>query len=63
MELSSSGVKFRYRRQTGFGTSVTDRRTVPPLLAFVLVRGAEDKGFEPLRGCPQHAFQACALGH
>lgn len=24
---------------------------------------AEDKGFEPLRGCPQHAFQACALGH
>jgi hypothetical protein len=32
-------------------------------LAFALVRGAEDKGFEPLRGCPQHAFQACALGH
>jgi hypothetical protein len=28
-----------------------------------LVRVAEDKGFEPLRGCPQHAFQACALGH
>jgi Bacterial regulatory proteins, luxR family len=25
--------------------------------------GAEDKGFEPLRGLPQHAFQACALGH
>jgi hypothetical protein len=24
---------------------------------------AEDRGFEPLRGCPQHAFQACALGH
>ncbi len=24
---------------------------------------AEDKGFEPLRGLPQHAFQACALGH
>jgi len=28
-------------------------------LAFVLVTGAEDKGFEPLRGCPQHAFQVC----
>jgi hypothetical protein len=24
---------------------------------------AEDAGFEPARGCPQHAFQACALGH
>jgi hypothetical protein len=24
---------------------------------------AEDRGFEPLRGFPQHAFQACALGH
>jgi len=24
---------------------------------------AEDKRFELLRGCPQHAFQACALGH
>ena len=27
------------------------------------VRMAEDKRFELLRGCPQHAFQACALGH
>jgi len=26
-------------------------------------RVAEDAGFEPARGCPQHAFQACALGH
>ena len=24
-----------------------------------LVTVAEDKGFEPLRGCPQHAFQHC----
>ena len=24
---------------------------------------AEDRRFELLRGCPQHAFQACALGH
>ena len=28
-----------------------------------LVRLAEDAGFEPARGCPLHAFQACALGH
>jgi hypothetical protein len=32
---------------------------------FAAPRGsmAEDKRFELLRGCPQHAFQACALGH
>lgn len=24
---------------------------------------AEDTRFELVRGCPQHAFQACALGH
>jgi hypothetical protein len=24
---------------------------------------AEDRGFEPLRACTQHAFQACAIGH
>ena len=24
---------------------------------------AEDRGFEPLRELPQHAFQACAIGH
>jgi len=24
---------------------------------------AEDRRFELLRGFPQHAFQACALGH
>jgi hypothetical protein len=34
-----------------------------PGRASSLIRRAEDKGFEPLRGCPQHAFQACALGH
>ena len=28
-----------------------------------LLTVAEDKRFELLRGCPQHAFQACALGH
>jgi hypothetical protein len=32
-------------------------------LASSLVSVAEDKRFELLRGCPQHAFQACALGH
>ena len=26
-------------------------------------RRAEDARFELARGCPQHAFQACALGH
>jgi len=34
-----------------------------PATASCLVRLAEDGGFEPPRGCPQHAFQACALGH
>ena len=24
---------------------------------------AEETGFEPARGCPQHTFQACALNH
>ncbi len=38
----------------------------PPLKTvwtFYLISVAEDKRFELLRGCPQHAFQACALGH
>jgi hypothetical protein len=30
---------------------------------FLQVSAAEDRRFELLRGCPQHAFQACALGH
>jgi hypothetical protein len=28
-----------------------------------LYEAAEDARFELARGCPQHAFQACALGH
>ena len=31
--------------------------------AFAQVSVAEDARFELARGCPQHAFQACALGH
>ena len=31
--------------------------------AKFLVSMAEDRRFELLRGFPQHAFQACALGH
>ncbi len=27
-----------------------------------LVPTAEDRGFEPLRDCSQHAFQACDIG-
>ncbi len=27
-----------------------------------LVERAENEGFEPSKGCPLHAFQACALG-
>ncbi len=30
---------------------------------FCLVKLAEDTRFELVRGFPQHAFQACALGH
>ena len=42
------------RTETGMPVPAVER------LAFVLVRGAEDKGFEPLRGLPQHAFQLCS---
>jgi hypothetical protein len=31
--------------------------------ASYLLSVAEDARFELARGCPQHAFQACALGH
>ncbi len=31
--------------------------------ASLQVSAAEDARFELARGCPQHAFQACALGH
>ena len=30
--------------------------------ATLCVAMAEDEGFEPSKGCPLHAFQACALG-
>ncbi len=40
-----------------------DQSTYMIVRAHVLVSLAEDKRFELLRGCPQHAFQACALGH
>jgi hypothetical protein len=36
---------------------------IAPTSAFAWSGLAEDAGFEPARGCPQHAFQACALGH
>ena len=29
---------------------------------FSYPQRAEDEGFEPSKGCPLHAFQACALG-
>ncbi|UJA09146.1 hypothetical protein HGI09_33260 [Streptomyces collinus] len=44
-----------------------ERRRAPPRTvgSFDIVPGealAEDTRFELVRGCPQHAFQACALG-
>jgi hypothetical protein len=45
---------------TGVSTGLAANSTE---LAFPPVTVAEDAGFEPARGCPQHAFQACALGH
>jgi hypothetical protein len=36
------------------------RRRQASQLAFPQFRMAEDKRFELLRGCPQHAFQHCA---
>src|SRR6516164_7496127 len=56
-----------------FGTFYTDMRrmnetaneTTQPYgpmtdLTYCLVRVAEGRRFELLRGCPQHAFQVCA---
>ena len=40
-------------------TKTPDR---PYWLSTVRVKAAEDEGFEPSKGCPLHAFQACALG-
>ena len=33
-----------------------------PLPDLVGALTAEDRGFEPLRDCSQHAFQACDIG-
>lgn len=41
------------------GRTVLAKRT-PTRLVGVLT--AEDRGFEPLRDCSQHAFQACDIG-
>ena len=48
------------RRGTGRddGARLTPGPVDPPR-----TQAAEDRGFEPLRDCSQHAFQACALGH
>ena len=51
------GVRLTARRRTrGF----VGPDSVPPGPASFLVRGAEDRRFELLRGFPQHAFQQCA---
>src|SRR5674536_397656 len=42
--------------------SETPPQPIPAGAAFALVAVAEDARFELARGCPQHAFQACALG-
>lgn len=39
-------------------TSQLNSLSPSPTASFV----AEDEGFEPSKGCPLHAFQACALG-
>jgi len=46
------GRKLRRARGIGAGSGPTPQ-------AFALVRVAEDKRFELLKGCPQHAFQVC----
>ena len=38
----------------------THNKRTPTRLVGVLT--AEDRGFEPLRDCSQHAFQACDIG-
>ena len=38
----------------------TCNKRTPTRLAGALT--AEDRGFEPLRDCSQHAFQACDIG-
>ena len=36
--------------------------TISQEARFSYPQRAEDEGFEPSKGCPLHAFQACALG-
>jgi integrase len=50
-------LRLELRRSTGSWRSAIELPGVVP------GRGAEDARFELARGCPQHAFQACALGH
>ena len=54
------------RSRTATRTATTLRRRSRPLcgrdLRFGWSAVAEDTRFELVRGCPQHAFQACALG-
>ncbi len=40
---------------------VPGQKAGPKIKASKII--AEDARFELARGCPQHAFQACALGH
>jgi hypothetical protein len=40
-------------------TGARDRSHAQTGSAFFLARVAEARRFEPLRGCPQHAFQQC----
>ena len=50
----------------GWITNLYELKKLVPLAgdpAFMLPTLAEDRGFEPLRACTQHAFQACAIGH
>ena len=47
----------------GSGRSKAERRTGAERVGGRPGEVAEDRGFEPLRELPQHAFQACAIGH
>jgi len=60
-----TGVKAAGERRVLTGILAAESGPQPKLAGpeSCLVRVAEDRRFELLRGCPQHAFQACALGH
>ena len=49
-----------YKRAHGVPHLARGTRKKSRLMGFLL---AEDGGFEPPRAQPQHAFQACAIGH